>query len=119
MPSDYETACPKEKISRDLGSFLRLNYLSARIIPRIFFSFECDNPMLENTKHNPTTTCSTSDRAVAHHLRGVYPDISEKTVRILEENEINGRTFLELTEEKLMQDGMIRGPAANISKNSK
>ena len=59
------------------------------------------------------------DRAVAHHLRGVYPDINEKTVRILEENEINGRTFLELTEEKLMQDGMIRGPAANISKNSK
>jgi|tagenome__1003787_1003787.scaffolds.fasta_scaffold14306114_2 hypothetical protein len=43
-------------------------------------------------------------------------DISEKSFRILEEQEIKGRTFLDLTQEELERCGMALGPAKEIVK---
>src|SRR6266542_2187590 len=41
--------------------------------------------------------------------------LSNKALKILKMQKVNGRAFLELTEEKLMQDGMKRGPASNLA----
>ena len=34
---------------------------------------------------------------------------------IIEKERINGRTFLKMTEEKFMQDGLKRGPASRLA----
>ncbi|CAG8633786.1 8405_t:CDS:2, partial [Paraglomus occultum] len=56
---------------------------------------------------------------VIQYLQGIYPNISEKTVRILEENEVDGYTFLNLTKEELVNYpyNMAGGPAFRISKH--
>ena len=41
--------------------------------------------------------------------------LKESHFKILRKEEITGRSFLKLTEEKLMQDGMKRGPATVLA----
>ncbi|CAG8677123.1 4568_t:CDS:1, partial [Paraglomus brasilianum] len=38
-------------------------------------------------------------------------DLDDKHIKIIEDQEVAGRAFLELTADKLMQDGLKRGPA--------
>ncbi|RUP05257.1 hypothetical protein BC936DRAFT_140522 [Jimgerdemannia flammicorona] len=48
-----------------------------------------------------------------NHLRGKL-DISERSFTILKEQEIDGDTFLKLTQEELERWGMAGGPAKKI-----
>lgn len=41
--------------------------------------------------------------------------LDEDDREIIRKEKINGRAFFKLTEEKLMQDGMKRGPASNFA----
>lgn len=41
--------------------------------------------------------------------------LSGKAVNVLEENEIDGESLLKLTEDKLVHDGMPRGPATKLA----
>jgi hypothetical protein len=38
-----------------------------------------------------------------------------KRITIYQNERVNGHAFLKLTEEKLIQDGMKRGPASNLA----
>ncbi|CAG8554252.1 5979_t:CDS:1, partial [Paraglomus brasilianum] len=43
-------------------------------------------------------------------------DLDDKHIKVIGDQEIAGRAFLELTTEKLMEDGLKRGPAETIAK---
>lgn len=42
-------------------------------------------------------------------------DIDNEDIEIIKRNKVAGQAFLRLTEEKLMQDGLLRGPAKSIA----
>ena len=43
-------------------------------------------------------------------------DLDDKHIKVIEDQEVAGCAFLELTAEKLMEDGLKRGPAESIAK---
>ena len=50
---------------------------------------------------------------VANFVKRI-PDVDEADVQVLVSNKISGRSLMKLTVDKLMQDGIPRGPAENI-----
>ena len=54
---------------------------------------------------------------VIDYLKEKFPKLSQRALNILRDNEVEGISFLGLTKEELMQDGMVRGPAKVIAEH--
>src|SRR5436305_13265414 len=52
-------------------------------------------------------------------LQGQGLGLSETAIKILEEEEVNGRNFLDLSQEELERHGMKLGPAKTLAKFAK
>ena len=48
-----------------------------------------------------------------------YLGLSETAIKILENEEINGLAFIDITKEELQSYGMKDGPAKNLSKSAR
>ncbi|CAG8820232.1 3821_t:CDS:2, partial [Gigaspora margarita] len=65
----------------------------------------------------PTSASTTAmeDSSTLAHVKEEDLDLSETAIKILEKEEINGRDFLKISEEKLRSIGMVLGPASRLS----